>query len=368
MDIFRLMSSGIDPTSFDRGVPANGWTSLTWVERYQNPGEFVLKAPLSSNLKNVLPIGGFLAQVGSQEIMLIENHEIQQDQDQDPEIVISGRSFLASLENRIVGGPQTGSADPLKNTVRDYVLAAADSWEQIVELIDSHIITVAVPSDEWENVNVFHDCSGTATSVERIIKRGTVLDAVIELLKVDDIGIQVIRPNASNDFTNFKIYQGLNLQNLIRFSWINGDLSELTYLFTNKRQKTHARVVGRWVQTTTQNVITINFSKKTILVDASDIDQGYAAMPAGGDLTNVLAAMEIRGQQELMKQNQITITAVDVSPANPWKFRRDYKIGDLVTVDGDFGQSAVMRVVEFAEVEDETGFSGHPTLAIPGEN
>jgi hypothetical protein len=42
-------------------------------------------------------------------------------------------------------------------------------------------------------------------------------------------------------------------------------------------------------------------------------------------------------------------------------------LGDLVIVDANFNESQVMRVVEFAEVEDENGTSGHPTLAIPGE-
>ncbi len=368
MDVFRLMASGINLTSFDRGIPANGWTSLSWVERFQQPGEFTLKAPLSSNLKNVLPIGGFLAQIASEEIMMIENHQIEQKQGEDPQLVISGRSLFAYLENRIVGGPLTGASDPLKNVVQDYILAANETWEQLVELIDSHLITTAVPSDGLTDVNVFHDCSGTGTSEQRTLKPDTVLSAVLELLKIDDIGLKVVRPSSLTDFTNFVVYQGLNLQDRIRFAWTNGDIEQLDYLFTNKRSKTHARVVGRWVQTTTQNVITTEFRKRTVLIDASDIDERFDAYPTGGDLTNVLAAMEARGKQELWKMNNITISQVDASDNNRWKYRRDFKLGDLVTVDGDFGQSALMRVVEFAEFEDETGFTGQPTLAIPGEN
>jgi hypothetical protein len=48
-----------------------------------------------------------------------------------------------------------------------------------------------------------------------------------------------------------------------------------------------------------------------------------------------------------------------------YQYRRDYNIGDLVSIDGNFGQTAVMRVIEYAEIEDENGNSGHPTLALP---
>lgn len=67
-------------------------------------------------------------------------------------------------------------------------------------------------------------------------------------------------------------------------------------------------------------------------------------------------------------QSKVTINSSDVSDNSNYRYRRDYNIGDLVTLDGNFGQKAVMRVSEYAEVEDENGESGHPTLSIPGED
>lgn len=57
--------------------------------------------------------------------------------------------------------------------------------------------------------------------------------------------------------------------------------------------------------------------------------------------------------------------SVDISKDRQYTYRDNYDIGDLVTVLGDYGQSAVMRIVEYAEIEDQTSFVGYPTLALP---
>jgi hypothetical protein len=75
--------------------------------------------------------------------------------------------------------------------------------------------------------------------------------------------------------------------------------------------------------------------------------------------------MSARGRAAIKGQSNITITQADVSNTTMYQYRRDYNIGDLVSIDGNFGQTAVMRVIEYAEIEDENGNSGHPTLALP---
>jgi hypothetical protein len=102
-----------------------------------------------------------------------------------------------------------------------------------------------------------------------------------------------------------------------------------------------------------------------MVVDASDIDGHLGAIPVGGVLTSTLAAMATRGRQELAKQHQITLTQSDISNLTNFQYRKHYNIGDLVSIDGDFDQVIVMRVSEFAEIEDENGTSAHPTLSVP---
>ena len=64
--------------------------------------------------------------------------------------------------------------------------------------------------------------------------------------------------------------------------------------------------------------------------------------------------------------NRVTITRADIAPVAKYRYRTDFQVGDLISIDGNFGAIAVMRVMEYVEIQDETGETGHPTLALPG--
>jgi hypothetical protein len=102
-----------------------------------------------------------------------------------------------------------------------------------------------------------------------------------------------------------------------------------------------------------------------MLVDATDVDGFIGEVPTGAGLIYTLAVLAERGRKALRNQNTITIAQADIAETTRYQYRVDFNVGDLVTVDGNFDQMAKMRVVEYAEVEDENGYSGHPTLALP---
>jgi hypothetical protein len=363
MDLVKLSSVTAQPTEFSVGEHITGHTSALWVERYRDPGEFEIQAALSSNLISFLPIGSFITHLGTSAVMIVENHEIKQPKDEDPTIVISGRCLTTVLENRTVGDGWAFAT----NVVGELGVGSDETWDQALLLIDQAVVTTTDPDDALIGIAVSHTCSGTSTSEARTFKQGSVHDQVIEILKVDDLGLKVIRPTPTDPLTNFIIYRGDNVSTKVRFSWMRGDLDNVEYFFSNKKLKNQARVMGRWVQEVVNPTGANNYDRRTMIVDARDIDDQQTAYPAGGTLTAIIIKMGIRGRQALKAQPKISITQADVSDNANLRFRRDYDIGDLVTVDGDFGASTVMRVVEYAEAEDESGETGHPTLAIPGE-
>jgi hypothetical protein len=101
------------------------------------------------------------------------------------------------------------------------------------------------------------------------------------------------------------------------------------------------------------------------IIDASDIDQGLGSPPVGAALTNVLAKMVQRAYVALANQVNVGMSNADITSAIRYQYRKDYDLGDLITIDGNFGTGSVMRVVEHVEIEDENGSSSHPTLAYP---
>lgn len=367
MDIFKFNPTG-EQTVLERGQFINGIERKLWVERYRDAGEFSFEAPLSSGVRELLPTGTLISQIDSMDVMIVESNEIIEVTDEDPTIIITGRSFVSYLENRIVGA-NVGRVSP---EVLPMVISASTTWEQITTVIVLHIDPdlQVEEGDGIDNVNCDDDdvtLTGTE-SIERTFS-GTVWSAVSDLLPVDDLGIKTVRINpfglGDDDETRIKIHNGVDRSADILFSWKHGDLSSLNYLTSQKGLKNSAVVVGQYVYVVVDEGPD-KYDRRFMHIEAKDIDGHYGSMPSGGDLFDISVKLAIRGLQTLRKQKQISISQADISETTRYQYRRDYNIGDLVTVDGNFDSSAVMRIVEYAEIEDENGVSGHPTLEIPG--
>lgn len=368
MELFKF-NPVTDPTILERGEvinKANRVTSVMWVERYADPGEFEIVAPLSSGLRDLLPAGTLISHTDTMEVMIVENHEISEKIDEDSTLTVTGRSFESFLDNRIVGviGARSSS------TITEYTLASDWSWNQAVKLINDHITSPpAHANDTLVNVIAQATAGTIGTQALRAISKGSVLQRLLDILAVDDLGIKTIRRNpfgvGSSTQTILMIHQGMDKKASVRFSWKSGDLDSAEYLLSDKKLKNSALVLGRYVYQMVDLGPT-KYDRRIGLVDANDIDGNLTAPPTGSALTTILQKMTVRGQQALKYQQRITISRADISKLTKYQYRKDYNIGDLVTLDGNFGQMATMRVVEYVEIEDENGESGHPTLSIPG--
>jgi Siphovirus ReqiPepy6 Gp37-like protein len=365
MDFFKFNPTG-EQTFLENGELINNITSSMWVERYADLGEFSFEALLSSGIRENLPKGTLISHINTLEVMIVENHEIKETVDEDPSVTVTGRSFPSFLENRIVGTNDARGG----STIISYKIPALHSWEQMVQLINDHIVYVTSPGDALANITARHTIPfGTVgESTERTINRGTVWERVAELLKVDSLGIKTVRRNEFNGVdtpnTDLVIYKGEDKSDKVLFSWKSGELDTANYLFSQKNDKNSAMVVGQYIWVVVDTGPD-KYDRRMMIVDASDIDGNYGGVPSGGDLFDLSTAMATRGLQALANQNDTNISQADISKTTRYQYRLDYNLGDLVTLDGNFNQSDVRRVVEYAEIEDENGESGHPTLELP---
>jgi hypothetical protein len=365
MDLFKFT----DITNFQGGQPIIGYDSAAWVERYRQPGDFQIIAKLSSGLRELLPDGSLISHVKTLEIMMVENVQISEELDADPIVTITGRSLQAILEQRIVGQNRNWASPPASLEVSQYTLSAADTWDQAVILINDHIKvgTVVTSGDGIANLVAIDGVSGiTGTSEARTIGRGDVLAALQQLLEIDDLGLRVIRDHEFSTSiavatNSFFIHNGHDKRNSIIFSTKNGDIDAADYLWSIKSLKTAALVTGKFIEAMVAGSAT-GFNKRVMHVDAQDIDGNLEAIPTGGTLTTLRAAMVVRGNAALKAQKRLALSRVDISKTPTYDYRLDYDIGDLVSVDTNYGPLSSMRVVEHIEVVDETGESSMPTL------
>lgn len=368
MDVFRF-TNPTAPMKMEQGVLIKGLKSKMWVERYAEGGEFTFVADVKSDLKNQLPIGSFVSHVDTSEIMIVENHEITDKKDADSEIKVTGRGFETDFENRIVG---SNKAYPTSGATVEFALVAGYLAAQIVTLIQQHILAVNLldANDALPFTTVVNQVAAGGESVARSLKRGTLYTRMQELLAVQTLGIKVIRPGpwsplgAADPNTCVAIHVGVNRTASIIFSHDTGEIDTADYLWSNKKDKNAAMVSGRWVETRVVGAET-GHARRWMFVDASDLDNSLAAAPVGAALDAIVAQMQQRGSEVLATQNPIALTKAEVSKnASKATYRKDFDVGDLITVHGSYNDSTILRISEYVEIEDETGSSSYPTLTV----
>lgn len=357
------------------GEYLNGIKKATWVERYAEPGEFTIEAKASSGLIDQCPVSTYISHVLSDDMMIVENHEVINEKDKEPTIKISGRSMMSVYGQRQVGS-QSAANDPIIGE-NDIVIPADYLGEQIALFIRHHTHgQVYTPPDidgVWNQGDdmdwpTYSQASYQGEQIARKIEPGLLLDRVIELLGIADLGVKFER--RLDSWGLFIVHNGTDRPNTI-FSWDNGDFEQLEYLFSNKSYYTAAFVHGSklWVNVngTPETSDFGGVLRRTAILDASDIDGFLTTLTTSGQINSIAAKMTTRGEEFIRKQKYTNVTRVEVSPNSNWKYRRDYKIGDTVYIsNGLYNELIPMRVVEHAETLDENGVTNIPTLVPIG--
>lgn len=366
MDIIKFRNP-THPLKMEGGSVVNNLKSITWVERYAQAGEFTLVARANSGMRDILPIGSFISQIDSSEIMVVENHEVKDVPDRDSDIVITGRGLETIFESRVVG---SNKVLPSSGETMEYILVENALWEQIITLMKAHILASeliddgnALPYIAFWNSGLVGIPEG---HVARSIKRAPLYNAVLELLAVENLGIKVYRPGflgfGDLTYTTIAVHKGVDRSKQLILAQDTGEIVSSEYLWSNKKQRNAILVSGRWVETAVVPAETETFRRWTTL-DAADIDNNLEAAPVGAALDAIVASMQQRGREALARLNDIALQKVEVSKeSQKARFRVDFDVGDIVSVSGAFNESTVMRITEYVEIEDETGSSRYPTL------
>lgn len=375
MDLFHYTHE-IGPEYVIGGEFINGLKSVTWIERYRDPGEFTIVADLSEGLQEKILRGSFISHINSRELMIVENIEINGDKDGDQTITFSGRSYETHLDNRLVGSNLTY---PIETGATQYTVFAAYVWQQAVTLMQAHTDpNVQIdPNDGIPNLEIGYSWNGLLPSdvVEaRGLKLGSSLyKEVINLLAIGDVGIRSYRPGPWGPASNqrnigIEVHRGEDKSAYVRFSYQGEELITADLLWSSKTLKNCAIISSKWFTTRVMGPET-GYNRRMVNIQATDLDENFETAPVGYEKDAIIAKMEARGRQQLANQNELELSNIEVNPELvTYTYRSAYEVGDIITVfDGRGGSDKKMRVTEYVEIEDENGEKGYPTLSAVTE-
>jgi hypothetical protein len=342
------------------GPTTQEFESLVWTERYREPGDFLLTVPDEITTLSQFPIGTLVSHTDTNEVMIVENHEIKRDSNRKLKIKISGRGFETFAENRVTLGSEEPLYDAFGEPITEITPEQPSASSAALLLQQKLEPGTASAEDEIPNLLVVEDINFYDDPMSYAVPRGDLYSRIIEFLKVCDGGIRVIRPHGAQTTLNLVIHDGEDLSEAVVFYAQYADFEEATYFQSNKDYRNYASVAAntysRLYRTRDLAADVSGLARRVIYQEASDI-VGDFPTPSASDVISA------RGQSILDQHRGIFLMQATISQTAKPKFKIDYEVGDIVTVFGEFNIAQAMRVTEHILTVDSDGQRGFPSLS-----
>lgn len=357
MKLFKLNNVNKPSDTIDE------FASLAWVERYQSSGDFQLVVENDIRVLDTLPLGVLISHTDTYEVMIVENHEIVRDEKKNLKITISGRSFETFAEERPTLGSVLPVYESLDPDVKNVEITSNTEPSNIAKLLLQTRLqqTFASSADQILGLAISTDLRNVEATVSYVIKRGDIYSPVLEMLRLSDLGIKMVRPNGAQTTLNLVIHDGADLINIVVFYAQRNDLEDARYFRSIKGYKNYALIAAHTYSREYESPELFEeadgLDRRMIYVEADDIEGSFPS-PSDVDVVG------IRAQSVLDQHRKTSLLQATIAKTAKPKFKVDYDVGDLVTVFGEFGVTETMRVSEHILTVDKKGMQGYPSLII----
>lgn len=243
-----------------------------------------------------------------------------------------------------------------KGTDRSNYVIFSDDFENLAATKyiedDTNLGNVALVAGEGEGSERSRNVSGYAEGVDRYEIYVDAKD-ISKTIKWSDLktmyptteqgGQGSIQTKTNPDGTFYYVYQ----MNYIDIQVVDDNqLTELKIAYPGGNEIT----IGGNLYYRIYNVVIADLPSNT-LTDGSDVV-----------LRDVVYSVYLlnRGYEKLSEYGRVTSFEGTVEPDVTFKYKKDYFLGDEVTVENEFGISVTARIVEVVEVNDDNGYSVEP--------
>jgi len=367
----------------DQFLPARlveNHSALIWTERHTAAGDFSRESSdiggtlealpiwqLDSSGKvmvdsfgNPIPANTIVTLRESNVPMLVETHKIEKSLTGPPKITTIGRSLETILDRRTtINKPLGGGAaiKPWTSVQKTAVDAAYDVMNQVVNLGNASVkdkipeITIQAPIRP-------PGYSAPASNQNYTVDPGELYSWVLQQLQAENYGLRAVRPaDASTTTISIEIYTGTDRTKEVVFDARFDQFDNSVHLLSNAGWKNVDQVTGSAdsLEVTDGNDYS-GLNRRVGYFDGSQLAVGAPSVT----ITNL---MQNLGTVDLAKQLQTALFSGEVSRQMGNLYGKDYFLGDIVKLTGDYGLSQFVRISEFIRSEDNNGEKAYPTFA-----
>lgn len=368
MELFTL------DRNFQKLNVIDNFSSVIWTERYYGDSEVELTTSLDSEMLNLLPVGTFLGMDKSDEIMILETANMENN------LKLKGISLLSWLDNRFVRASSSHEdrylymSGPAGQILWDlvYYFTNADSpyLDGTTNIGISNPELLVVPGIDLKDF----DSSGEDITVG--VPYGPLYKALKDIATTYQIGMSITLDEVTDTsyFLGFRSYKGLDRTSsqkdnlVVRFSpdmesFTNikelqsiAALKTLVYAFAPSNPDGLATTPGSSILSGEYT----GFDLRALMVFAEDITTDMV----GGDGNVLRDILNSRAQDAITTNHFVKAVDGEITPENQIKYGIHYNLGDIVEVQGNSGTVNPARVIEYIRSKDSTGEKAYPTVTV----
>lgn len=355
MDLYLLNNQ------LDKIAHISAYTSLIWVRRYNEAGEFELYVSAQSMDIKIFEEDQFLIRSDDSTVMVIEKIQLPEDVEKGDYIIVSGRSAESLLDRRI---------NMTRFTVGEY----ASLHDAVYPLLDSNILA---------NAGADRQISILAC------EQSSVRDSNPVYVTGDRFGVNLYdytRDTCKNAKSGFDMqlvdkklmigfYKGIDrsisqtINPHVVFSPDFGNLLTSEYELDRSSEKNIAFVAGEGEGTARKTVIvgaSTGLKRKELYVDARDLSSSQEVNDQTVQMPDdeYQKLLENRGIEKLAEHPLIETFDFTIDISRTYRYKIDFNVGDVVTGKNKYGISSDARIVEMSEVFDSSGYKLVPKMEV----
>lgn len=313
------------------------YISLIWCKRYYDIGALDLEIEENEKNVEVFKEGNYITRKDDDVIYKIEAIELN-TRTSNNSLIVGAVDCKKILSQRIVANTISFSG-----TVQDYIF----------RMINENVINPEISERKINNFNLVEELEINDV-IEQQVTYEILSEKIIDLCKMFHLGWKVF---CKNGVFYFKLFKGVDKSKFVVFSLKNNNLISSKYTQDKTKFKNIALVAGDGEGENRKRIWVGNakgLERFEMFVDDSSSSDGLEQM-------EYLQQLKYKGSEKLAK-NAVLISFEGEVDFNYYKYKTDYDLGDIVTIQNEFGISTKARITEVVETWDDDGYSLEPKL------
>ena len=355
--------------SFERIAVVDYYESLMWCKRYYDIGALDLQIEATTETLSIFKRGNFIIRDDDDAIFRIEAVELDTRVDEGNFLIVGAYDCKKILTQRIVWTLKTFKSGTAEQHLRALIT------DCIINPTSSPDASIYPPAKR--KISNFRLKPERAFSSETVIEQITydnLAEKITEVCKSYGWGWKV---TFESGLFYFDIYKGENKSQAanspkpVIFSPDFENLSQSKYTVDSSEYKNAVLIGGegegveKKLRMLGENIEGID--RYEMFVDADSISSN--SEDAQMSIIEYYEALRAKGYEELAKTETTTSFEGDVDVSS-YEYKTDYNLGDIVTLQNEYGIGANARIVEITETWDSEGYTVTPVfdeLGINGE-